>query len=109
MENLPTLPGLDEPLSPLNMGSGGKTPESQRAGTRLAHQLAKNTVAHEMKLLSDGKSRADVYTKLLPGYLANKTGLSAAKCAEYCQARLEQPDGDGVELLAQILIGAGPR
>ena len=41
MENLPTLPGLDEPLSPLNMGSGNLKP-AQGAGaldSRLAHQL----------------------------------------------------------------------
>jgi HK97 family phage portal protein len=105
MENLPTLPGLDEPLSPLNMGSG-KLPPAQGAGARLAHQLAKNTVGHEMKLLADGKSRADVYTKLLPGYLAAKTGLSALQCAEYCQARMTQPEAtepEGVELLAGLL------
>ena len=48
------------------------TARSRRGRTRLAHQLAKNTVAHEAKLLADGKSRADVYTKLLPGYLAAK-------------------------------------
>jgi HK97 family phage portal protein len=107
MENLPTLPGLDEPLSPLNMGSGGKIPPAQGAGARLAHQLAKNTVGHEMKLLADGKSRADVYTKLLPSYLVSKTGLSAVQCADYCQSRLAQPESDGVELLARILIGAG--
>jgi HK97 family phage portal protein len=106
MENLPTLPGLDEPLSPLNMGSGSQLKPAQGAGAqRLAHQLAKNTVAHEMKLLADGKSRADVYTKLLPGYLAAKTGLSALQCAEYCQARLQTEAGEpeGVELLASLL------
>jgi HK97 family phage portal protein/HK97 family phage major capsid protein len=73
MEHLPTLPGLDEPLSPLNMGSGNKP------ATRLANQLATNAVAHEAKLLADGKSRADVYGKLLPGYLAAKTGLSSMR------------------------------
>jgi HK97 family phage portal protein len=106
MENLPTLPGLDEPLSPLNMGSGGKIPPPQGAGARLAHQLAKNAVGHEQKLLADGKSRADVYTKLLPGYLGAKTGLSAVHCAEYCQARLAQPEAgelEGVDLLAALL------
>jgi HK97 family phage portal protein len=99
-ENLPALPGLDEPLSPLNMGSGN--PQKTNA---LARQLAKNAVAHEIKLLADGKSRADVYAKLLPGYLTAKTGLSAVQCAEYCQARLSQPeDGElGVELLASLL------
>ena len=111
MENLPTLPGLDEPLSPLNMGKGSDLKPAQGAGARLAHQLARNSVAHEMKLLADGKSRADVFTKLLPGYLASKTGMSAAQCAEYCQARLQQDatEVEAVELLAQILIGAGPR
>jgi HK97 family phage portal protein len=106
MENLPTLPGLDEPLSPLNMGSGGKLSPAQGAGARLAHQLAKNTVAHELKLLADGKSRADVYTKLLPGYLAAKTGLAAVQCVEYCTARMAQPEAgelEGVELLASLL------
>jgi len=105
MEHLPMLPGLDEPLSPLNMGSGNLKP-AQGAGARLAHQLAKNAVAHEMKLLADGKARADVYTKLLPGYLAAKTGLSAVQCAEYCQARMAQPDAtelEGTELLAGLL------
>jgi len=105
MENLPTLPGLDEPLAPLNMGSGQLKP-AQGAGARLANQLAKNSVAHESKLLADGKSRADVYGKLLPGYLATKTGLSVAQCAEYCQARLSQTDPseqEGVELLAGLL------
>lgn len=103
MENLPTLPGLDEPLSPLNMGSGNPAPQKAKA---LAHQLAKNAVAHEQKLLADGKSRADVYTKLLPGYLTAKTGLSAAQCAEYCQARMSQPEADeleGTKLLASLL------
>lgn len=105
MENLPTLPGLDEPLSPLNMGSGTNLKPAQGAGARLAHQLAKNTVAHEMKLLADGKGRADVYTKLLPGYLSAKTGLPAVQCAEYCQARLQSEAGEaeGVELLAGLL------
>lgn len=95
MENLPVLPGLDTPLQPLNMGSG----------QNLARQLAKNAVAHEMKLLADGKSRADVYTKLLPGYLAAKTGMSAAQCAEYCQARLNAEAGEqeGIERLAGLL------
>lgn len=106
MENLPTLPGLDEPLHPLNMSGNNLTPTQPGAGARLANQLAKNTVAHEMKLLADGKSRADVYGKLLPGYLANKTGLSAERCAEYCSTRLSQPDAgelEGVELLASFL------
>jgi len=99
-ENLPALPGLDEPLSPLNMGSGNPNPQKTNA---LAHQLARNCVAHEQKLLSDGKSPQDVYAKLLPGYLRDKTGLPAAKCAEYCSARLAG-DSDGVELLTQFLI-----
>ncbi len=105
MENLPTLPGLDEPLSPLNMGSGNLPPAQGAGATRLAHQLAKNAVAHEAKLLADGKSRADVYTKLLPGYLAAKTGLSAMQCAEYCAARLEAEAGEteGIELLSGLL------
>ena len=106
MENLPTLPGLDTPLSPLNMGSGTSLKPAQGAGARLAHQLAKNCVQHETKLLADGKSRADVYTKLLPGFLAAKTGMAAVQCAEYCQARLSQPEAseqDGVELLAELL------
>jgi hypothetical protein len=107
MENLPTLPGLDEPLSPLNMGSGNLKPAQGAGATRLAHQLAKNTVQHEMRLLADGKDRADVYGKLLPGYLASKTGLPAVHCAEYCQARMSQPgsgEPEGVELLTRILI-----
>jgi hypothetical protein len=97
-EDLPTLPGLDEPLSPLNMGSGN-------AGNAqaLAHQLAKNAVAHEEKLLADGKAASDVYTKLLPGYLRDKVGLSTAKCAEYCAARLAGAS-EPVELLTQFLI-----
>lgn len=105
MENLPTLPGLDEPLHPLNMGGTDTLRPAQGAGARLAHQLARNTVAHERKLLADGKSRADVYTKLLPGYLAAKTGLSAALCAEYCHTRLQTEAGelDGIELLASLL------
>ena len=105
MENLPTLPGLDEPLSPLNMGSGQIKP-AQGAGARLAHQLAANCVAHEQKLLADGKPRADVYGKLLPGYLAAKTGLSAVQCAEYCQSQMAQPsdEPEGVELLTKLLI-----
>ena len=56
-----------------------------------------------MKLLADGKSRADVYTKLLPGYLAAKTGLPAVQCAEYCQARMADELVDGTELLASLL------
>jgi HK97 family phage portal protein len=106
MENLPTLPGLDEPLSPLNMGNGTNLKPAQGAGARLARQLAQNTVAHEMKLLADGKSRADVYGKLLPGYLASKTGLSPAQCAEYCRKRLETEAGESeaIELLSGLLI-----
>jgi hypothetical protein len=110
MENLPTLPGLDEPLSPLNMGSGNLKPV-QGAGAassldaRLALQLARNTVVHEMRLLADGKSRADVYAKLLPSFLTAKTGLSTAQVAEYCHARLQTEAGEseGVELLASLL------
>lgn len=107
MEHLPTLPGLDTPLSPLNMAPGdGQISPAQGAGARLAHQLAKNCVQHESKLIADGKSRADVYTKLLPGFLTNKTGMTATQCAEYCQARLSQPEAseqDGIELLAELL------
>ncbi|MGD0629017.1 MAG: phage portal protein [Terracidiphilus sp.] len=105
MENLPTLPGLDEPLSPLNMASGTTLKPAQGAGARLAQQLARNTVAHEMKLLADGKSRVTVYGQLLPGYLTAKTGLSPSQCAEYCQARAQTEAGEseGVELLASLL------
>jgi len=104
MENLPTLPGLDEPLQPLNMGSGQIPPAQGAGATRIAQQLAKNCVSHEQKLLADGKSPADVYGRLLPGYLAAKTGLSTVRCAEYCQTRMSQPDGEGVELLTRFLI-----
>ena len=106
MENLPTLPGLDTPLSPLNMapGDGALPPASGAGATRLAHQLAKNCAAHEAKLLADGKAAQDVYGRLLPAYLAGKTGMTAAQCAEYCQARLTRPDEDGVKLLTQFLI-----
>lgn len=104
MEHLPTLPGLDTPLSPLNMAAGdGAIPPAQGAGARVAKQLARNCVAHEEKLLADGKAAADVYTKLLPGYLRDKAGLSTAKCAEYCTARLAGA-ADGVQLLTQFLI-----
>ncbi len=104
MENLPTLPGLDEPLSPLNMGSGANLKPAQGAGARLAHQLAANCVAHEQRLLADGKTTQDVYGRLLPAYLAGKTGMTPAQCATYCQARLAEPDADGVELLAGMLV-----
>jgi HK97 family phage portal protein len=97
MENLPTLPGLDTPLQPLNMGSGSVPAKA------LAHQLAKNAVSHEERLLADGKPASDVYAKLLPAYLSTKTGLSTAKCAEYCAARLAG-NSDAVELLARFLI-----
>jgi len=109
MENLPTLPGLDEPLSPLNLGSGINPlikPAQGAGAQRLANQLAKNTVAHEMKLLADGKSPIEIYGKLLPGYLAAKTGLPAMQCAEYCHARVAQPGGsesEAIELLASLL------
>jgi hypothetical protein len=82
------------------MGSGNPNPQKTNA---LARQLAQNCVAHEDKLLSDGKAAADVYGKLLPAYLRDKAGLSTAKCAEYCNARLAGA-ADGVELLTQILI-----
>ena len=106
MEHLPTLPGLDTPLSPLNMAAGdGQIPPASGAGaTRLAHQLAKNCAAHEAKLLADGKTAQDVYGRLLPAYLAGKTGMTPAQCAEYCQARLSRPEDDGVKLLTQFLI-----
>lgn len=103
MEHLPTLPGLDEPLSPLNMGSGQISPAQGAGANRIAKQLARNCVAHEAKLLGDGKSAEDVYTKLLPGYLRDKAGLSSVKCAEYCSARLAGA-ADGMELLTQFLI-----
>jgi hypothetical protein len=104
MENLPALPGLDTPLSPLNMASGdGQLPPAQGAGARIARQLALNCVAHEAKLLADGKPAEDVYAKLLPGYLRDKTGLTVAKCAEYCSAR-SAGASDGAELLTQFLI-----
>lgn len=100
IEDLPMLDGLDEPILALNMGTNKDNP-----ARALARQLAKNAVCHEMKLLADGKSRADVYGKLLPGYLAAKTGLSASVCAEYCQARLNADAGEqeGIERLAELL------
>ena len=105
MENLPTLPGLDTPLSPLNMAPGdGALPPAQGAGARLARQLATNVVGHETKLLADGKTPADVYGKLLPGYLRDKAGMSTVKCAEYCAARLTGVSDDPVELLTRFLI-----
>lgn len=103
MENLPTLPGLDEPLSPLNMGSGANLKPAQGAGARLAHQLAANCVAHEQKLLADGKEPSEIYERLLPTFLVAKTGMTPAQCANYCQSRLANPDADGVELLASLL------
>src|ERR1700733_2622454 len=62
MEHLPTLPGLDTPLSPLNMAAGdGQIPPASGAGAkRLAHQLAKNCATHEA-ILGDGKTAQDVY------------------------------------------------
>jgi HK97 family phage portal protein len=99
IEDLPALEGLDTPLSPLNMGTGNPTGP---AGA-LARQLAKNCVAHEERLLADGKSTQDVYGKMLPAYLRDKAGLPAAKCAEYCAARMTG-SADGVELLTQFLI-----
>ena len=96
MEDLPALDGLDTPIVQLNMGSGNQT-------TALATQLARNCVAHEEKLLADGKAASDVYTKLLPGYLRDKAGLSTTKCAEYCAARLAGAS-DAVELLTRFLI-----
>lgn len=85
----------------------GTNKDSQPANPAkaLARQLAKNCVSHEQKLLSDGKGRADVYGKLLPGYLAAKTGLPASQCAEYCQTRLNAEAGEqeGIELLAGLL------
>jgi len=98
MERLPALPGLDEPLSPLNMGSG--TAKSKPEA--LALQLAKNAFAHESKLLADGKAPTDIYGKLLPGYLPSKTGLSPTQCAEYCSARLAG-ESDGVGMLAALI------
>ncbi len=71
---------------------------------RLALQLAKNCAAHEAKLLADGKSPVDVFGKLLPGYLRDKTGMSIEKCAEYCAARLTGETDDPVELLTRFLI-----
>jgi HK97 family phage portal protein len=104
MENLPRLPGLDTPLQPPNMGSG-QIPPAQGAGARLAHRLATNCVTHEMKLLSDGKPRADVYANL-SAYLHDKTGLSVAVCEDYCARRAAQPTSDeaeGVTMLCDLL------
>ena len=71
MENLPTLPGLDEPLSPLNMGSGNPSPQKTNA---LADQLAKNAVLTKRSYWPMATPASDVYTKLLPGYLRDKAG-----------------------------------
>jgi HK97 family phage portal protein len=101
MERLPVLPGLDEPLSPLNMGSGNSGAAKGKSEA-LALQLAKNAFAHESKLLADGKAPADIYGKLLPGYLPSKTGLSPMQCAEYCSARLSG-ESDGVGILAALI------
>jgi hypothetical protein len=102
-EDLPTLPGLDEPLSPLNMGSGNSTGQ---AGA-LAHRLAANCMTHEAKLLGE-KPRATVYGQLLPGYIQSKCGLTTTQAQEYCSHRLAQPDAteaDGVQLLASLILG----
>jgi len=108
MENLPTLPGLDEPLSPLNLGSGSNLKPAPGAGAvRLARQLATNVMAHESKLLGE-KPRATVYGPLLPSFIVSKTGLSEQEARSYCAQRLAQPDADGVELLGRLLLGTVP-
>ena len=46
----------------------------------------------------------DVFGTLLPGYLRDKTGMSAEKCAEYRASRLTGETDDPVELLTRLLI-----
>ncbi len=116
IENLPQLDGLDEPVLLLNIGTQ-TTPtqpakpappdEPSETEAKLASALATNCVGHEMKLLADGKARSAVYATLLPGYLASKTGLPAALCAEYCKQRAAQPASDereGVAMLRALLL-----
>lgn len=108
MENLPILPGLDTTLTPLNMtGNPDANPASGNRGNAeaFAHRLATNAVAHEAKLLADGKPRAEVYSKL-PTYIAAKTGLSVALCEDYCKRRAAQQgsDAEGIALLCELLL-----
>jgi HK97 family phage portal protein len=92
LEDLPTLPGLDSPLTPLNMTT-----------ERLARAVASHAVGHELKLLADGKATSEVYGKLLPPYLRDKCGMTPEQITAYCGARLE---GKGTDVLVKILTGA---
>jgi HK97 family phage portal protein len=101
-EDLPLLEGLDTPILQLNMGSGNSQPTSTfRSAEAMAHSLAANVAAHETRLLSDGKPRAEVYAKLA-AYIANKTGLPAQLSEEYCVRRVAQTDSTEAEGLAML-------
>ena len=58
-----------------------------------------------MKLLADGKSRADVYGQLLPGYLRSQDGpVPGAMCRVLPGAATDEAgESEGVELLASLL------
>ncbi|MBS1851000.1 MAG: phage portal protein [Acidobacteria bacterium] len=92
LEDLPQLPGLDAPLTPMNM-----SPTTQR----LAQTVSSIAVAHEQRLLSDGKPVAEIYGRLLPPFLRDKCGLTEQQAATYCQARLA---GKGTDALVTILL-----
>lgn len=117
IEDLPLLDGLDSPVLALNMGTNAppspttpepadQTGETEAKLSRMAQCHAANVVSHEMRLLSDGKPRAEVYAKLA-GYIAAKTGLSAPLCEEYCRRRAAQTDSteaEGIEMLKSLLL-----
>ncbi len=65
-------------------------------------------VAHELRLLEDGKPRVEVYGNGKFGhYLWSKTGLSEEVCEDYCKRRAAQPNSDeaeGIKMLCALLL-----
>jgi HK97 family phage portal protein len=90
LEDLPQLPGLDEPVT---------SPSTQK----LAKTVAAIGIAHETRLLSDGKPAAEVYGKLLPPFLRDRCGMTDKQIQDYGQARL---NGQGTDVLVKILTAA---
>jgi HK97 family phage portal protein len=102
LEDVPQLPGLDAPLTPLNMGTG--QPQNAQAKL-LAEVLAANACNHEAKLRADGKTLTDIYGKLMVPFLMSKCNLSVAAAQEYCAHRLAKPDeGGNGDVLAAIIL-----
>jgi HK97 family phage portal protein len=94
-ENLNPLPGLDEPLQPLNMTKGSQPSNAPTARERdltvaAAERVARKEAAASAKLLSKGETAIDEFYREHAGFMAQAMAMPVSVCAEYCRKRADE-------------------